>query len=149
MRILLKETVDNLGKAGELVEVANGYARNFLLPKGLALTATPGNLKNFEAWRKRREVLKLKEKEAAEALAQKMTRIPLQLAHRAGDTETIYGAVTSAEIAYALEEKGIEIDRRCIRLENPIKSLGTYHVAVKLHPEVTAQLTVDVIREEV
>ncbi len=149
MKIVLKEDVENLGDSGQVVEVAAGYARNFLLPKGLAVAATPANLKVVESQRKRMVLKRARERSEMEALAQKITATPLELPHRAGDTDTIYGAVTTAEIAYALEERGIEVDHRRILLEKPIKALGVYQVPVKLHPDVTAHVTVSVVREEV
>ena len=149
MKIVLKRPVDKLGGPGEVVEVATGYARNYLLPKGIALTATPANLKVIETQKKKEIATQVKERQEAEALAQRLTGTPLELSHRAGDTETLYGAVTSAEIAFALEEHGFTIDRRTIGLDEPIKNLGTYQIPVKLHPDVTAHLTVHVIRDEV
>jgi large subunit ribosomal protein L9 len=149
MKIVLKQDVDNLGISGQIVEVAGGYARNFLLPKGLALEATPSNLKVIEAQKKRIEARRSKERSEMEALAQRITATPLELAHRAGDTDTIYGAVTAAEIAFALEERGIEIDHRRVLMDAPIKALGTYTIPIKLHADVTAHVSVSVVREEV
>jgi len=149
MKIVLKQDVENLGISGQIVEVANGYARNFLLPKGLALQATPSNLKVIEGQKKRLEARRTKERGEMEALAQRITATPLELAHRAGDTDTIYGAVTAAEIAFALEERGIEIDHRRVLMDAPIKILGTYTIPIKLHTDVTAHVTVSVVREEV
>ena len=149
MKIVLKQDVENLGISGQIVEVANGYARNFLVPKGLALEATPSNLKVIEGQKKRLEARRTKERGEMEALAQRITATPLELAHRAGDTDTIYGAVTAAEIAFALEERGIEIDHRRVLMDAPIKVLGTYTIPIKLHTDVTAHVTVSVVREEV
>ena len=149
MKIVLKQDVENLGISGQVVEVANGYARNFLLPKGLALEATPSNLKVIEGQKKRLEARRTKERGEMEALAQRITATPLELAHRAGDTDTIYCAVTAAEIAFALEERGIEIDHRRVLMDAPIKVLGTYTIPIKLHTDVTAHVTVSVVREEV
>jgi large subunit ribosomal protein L9 len=149
MKVVLKQDVEGLGQSGEIVDVAGGYARNYLLPKGMALTATPANLKVIEGQRKRLEARRVRERSEMEVLAQKITATPLELAHRAGDTDTIYGAVTAAEIAYALEEQGIEIDHRRIRMDKPLKTLGSYTIPVRLHPEVTAHVTVTVVREEV
>jgi large subunit ribosomal protein L9 len=149
MKIVLKQDVENLGISGQIVEVASGYARNFLLPKGLALEATASNLKVIEGQKKRLEARRSKERGEMEALAQRITATPLELAHRAGDTDTIYGAVTAAEIAFALEERGIEIDHRRVLMDAPIKVLGTYTIPIKLHTDVTAHVTVSVVREEV
>ena len=149
MKVVLKEDLDSLGNAGEVVEVAAGYARNFLLPKGLAVAATAGNLKTVEMQHRRLEAKRSRERSEMEALAQRITATPLELAHRAGDTDTIYGAVTAAEIAFALEEQGISVDTRRIQLEKPIKTLGMYTVPIRLHAEVTAHVTVSVIRDEI
>jgi large subunit ribosomal protein L9 len=149
MKIVLKQDVENLGISGQIVEVTSGYARNFLLPKGMALEATPSNLKVIEAQKKRLEARRSKERGEMEALAQRITATPLELAHRAGDTDTIYGAVTAAEIAFALEERGIEIDHRRVLMDAPIKALGIYTIPIKLHADVTAHVTVSVVREEV
>jgi large subunit ribosomal protein L9 len=113
------------------------------------VAATAANLKIVESQRKRDSLKQARERAEMEALAQKITATPLELRHRAGDTDTIYGAVTAAEIAYALEERGIEVDHRRILLEKPIKALGAYQIPVKLHPDVTAHVTVNVVREEV
>jgi large subunit ribosomal protein L9 len=149
MKIVLKETVEKVGATGDIVEVAPGFARNYLLPKGLALLANPANLKTVEMRRKREDVKRTKMRGEAETLAHRITALSLDLAHRAGETDTIYGAVTASEIAYALEEKGVPIDHRRILLERPIKTLGTFQVPIRLHPDVTAHVTVNVVREEV
>ncbi|MFQ5720620.1 MAG: 50S ribosomal protein L9 [Acidobacteriota bacterium] len=148
MKVVLKHEIEQLGRAGDVVDVARGYARNYLVPKGMALAATASNLKIIEHHKKKEAQLQAREREEAEALAQQLTRTPLELAHRAGDTDTLYGAVTSAEVAFALEEKGFVVDRRKIQLDEPLKALGEYTIPIKLHPDVVAQLTVNVIREE-
>ncbi|MFQ5766420.1 MAG: 50S ribosomal protein L9 [Acidobacteriota bacterium] len=149
MKIVLRETVEHVGQAGEVVEVKRGYARNYLLPKKLAMTATPSNLKSVEMIRRRQEAKSAKLRSEAEVLAQKITAMTLELAHRAGDTETIYGAVTAAEIAFALEEKGVQVDHRRIQMEGPIKTLGVHTIPIRLHPDVIAHVTVSVVRDEV
>lgn len=149
MKVVLKESVERLGEPGEIVEVAAGYARNYLLPKGVALAATPANLKFLEAQKSKERVRVARERQEAEVLAQQLTRTPLELAHRAGDTDTLYGAVTAAEIAFALEEQGFSIDRRTIQMEEPLKALGSYLIPIKLYRDVVAQVTVNVVREEV
>ncbi len=148
MKVVLKQSVERLGESGAIVDVAAGYARNYLLPKGMALAVTPANLRVIEAQRKKEEIGRAKEQQEAETLAQQLTGSPLELAHRAGDTDTLYGAVTAAEIAFALEEKGFIVDRRSIQLDEPLKSLGSYTIPIKLHPDVIAQLTVNVVRDE-
>ena len=148
MKVVLKEAIPRVGEPGTVVDVAAGYARNFLLPKGLAMKATAANLNLIASQKKKVAVLEAREREEAEALAQRLTSTALDLLHRAGDTDTLYGAVTSAEIAFALEEKGFTIDRRSIQMDEPLKSLGSYIIPIKLHTLVTAQLTVNVIRDE-
>ncbi len=149
MKVVLKSDLEHVGMAGDVVEVAGGYARNYLVPKGIAVHATAANMKMVEQQRSQNEARREKERGEMEALAQKITATPLELAHRAGDGDTIYGAVTAAEIAFALDEQGIEVDHRRIQLEKPIKMLGTYTVPVRLHPEVTAHVTITVVRDEV
>lgn len=149
MKVVLRDTIEAIGERGTVVDVADGFARNYLMPRRLALPATPGNLRAMETEHRRWAVRAAKERAEAEALARRITSTPLELAHRAGDTDTLYGAVTASEIAYALEEKGIEIDRRRIQLEEPIKTLGSYQIPVRLHADVTAHVMVHVVRDEV
>ena len=148
MKVVLKADLEHVGMAGEVVEVAGGYARNFLVPKGLAIKATASNLKLVQQQRNQHDARREKERGEMAALAQRITGTPLDLAHRAGDGDTIYGAVTAAEIAFALDEQGIEVDHRRIQLDKPIKMLGSYTIPVRLHPEVTAHITVNVVRDE-
>jgi large subunit ribosomal protein L9 len=147
MQIVLKEDIEKLGRRGEVVKVADGYARNYLLPFGKALSATPGNLKVIER-EKRRYVARLsKEKEENEALARRIQDVSLTLVRKVGENDVLYGSVTSADIGESLQKEGIVVDKRRIQLPEPIKSLGIYSVPVRLHPEVTAEVKVWVVKE--
>ena len=147
MEVILRDHVENVGKRGEVVKVADGYARNFLLPRKLALVATPGNLKQVERERVKLDAKELEEKTAAEAVASRMSGIEVVISRKVGETEALYGSVTSSDIAESLAKKGFEIDRRKIGLREPIKKLGEQTVPVKLHREVTVQVPVKVVAE--
>jgi len=148
MEVILREHVDNLGRRGDVVKVAPGYARNFLLPRKLALPVNEGNKRVIERERKLAETRELEERQQAEAVANRLSQIELTLSRRVGDTEQLYGSVTTADIAEALLEKGLEIDRKRIHLDEPLKSLGAFTIPVKLHRDVTAQLKVHVAKQE-
>ncbi len=145
MEIILREHVDNLGRRGEIVKVANGYARNYLLPRKLALAVTEANKRQIERERAAAEARDLEEKSAAEAFAQRLSQTEIEIARRVGDNNTLYGSVTSADVAQALLAKGFEVDKRKIQLVDAIKALGDVVVPVKVHREVTAQVTVKVV----
>ena len=147
MEVILREHVDNLGKRGEIVKVADGYARNFLLPRKLALPATEGNRKHVERERKIVEAREAAEKVQAEAIAARLAMIDITILRRVGDTDQLYGSVTAADIAEFLKGKGFEIDRRKLILPEPIKAIGEQVVPLKLHREVTVPLKVVVARE--
>ena len=147
MEVILREHVDNLGRRGEIVKVADGYARNYLLPRKLALLATEGNKKQIERERAKFEIRELEEQKSAQAVADRMANIEIEIGRKVGETEALYGSVTSADIADALAAKGFEIDRRKLHLPEPIKRLGEYEVPVKLHREVTVKLKVKVVAE--
>jgi large subunit ribosomal protein L9 len=147
MRIVLRENVEKLGRRGEVVKVANGFARNFLLPKKLALEATDANLKRIEQERRVREVHEAKEKQEFQALASRLSQLSLTAVRKVGENETLYGSVTNGDVGELLEKEGFSIDKRKILLDEPIKSLGIYEVPVKLHPEVTATVKVWVVKE--
>jgi large subunit ribosomal protein L9 len=147
MEVILRDHVDNLGQRGDIVKVAEGYARNYLLPRKLALAVTESNKRQIERERKVAEAREAEEKGQAEALAQRLTQIELQIARRVGENETLYGSVTSADVAHALQAKGFEIDKRKIQLPEPIKALGESTVSVKVHREVVAQVRVKVVPE--
>jgi large subunit ribosomal protein L9 len=144
MKVILTDDVKGLGQRGDVVNVAAGYARNFLLPKELAYTATPGNIKRLDQEKKRYDVRMAKERDAALEIAKAIEGIRIVLKKKAGEHDTLYGTVTSAELAEALEAKGITVDKRRIELEEPIKRLGEHTVHVKLFKDVTVGLTVQV-----
>jgi large subunit ribosomal protein L9 len=148
MEIILREHIDNLGRRGDVVKVASGYARNYLLPRKLALAVTDANKRQIERERKVAEVHEAEERTQAEALAQRLQALSIEIARRVGENDTLYGSVTSADIAHALEVKGFDIDKRKIQLADPLKALGEVHVPVKIHRDVTAQLTVTVVAEQ-
>jgi large subunit ribosomal protein L9 len=148
MEVILRDHVEHLGRRGEIVKVADGYARNYLLPRKLALPATDANRKWVERERKLAEARDVEERGAAEAIAMRLNALELQINRRVGENDQLYGSVTNADIAELLTSKGFEIDRRKILLPDPIKVLGNNTVPVKLHREVTAQLKVSVGKEE-
>ncbi len=148
MDVVLRERIEKLGDRGEVVAVKPGYARNFLLPKRKAVLATPHNVRQVEqekAAAVRREAI---EKNESEMLAQQLAEVSLEFTRKVGEQDVLYGSVTSLDIAESLHQKGFEIDRRKIDLEEPLKSLGGHNVPIKLHREVTAVVSVEVLREE-
>ena len=147
MDVILREDVKSLGKAGEMVRVKPGYARNFLLPKGLAFEATEGNKKRIAAEAKARDTRLAGEKAAASALAAKLGAATVALKGKAGEEGKLFGSITAQDIADGLAAQGLEVDRRRIELEHPIKTLGFHSVAVRLHPEVHAEVKVNVVAE--
>jgi large subunit ribosomal protein L9 len=147
MEVILREHVDNLGRRGEIVKVAAGYARNYLLPRKLALLATEGNKKHVERERKIMEVKEAEEKGQADALAARLGLVEIAIARRVGETDQLYGSVTAVDIADFLKTKGFEIDRRKLILPEPIKAIGEHKVPLKLHREVIVPLTVKVVKE--
>jgi large subunit ribosomal protein L9 len=142
MKVILKENVDNLGRIGDVVKVAPGYARNYLLPKGLAIEATERNAKAMEHAKRQLEYKRNKELEQARALAARIGAVTLTVAHQAGEEGKLFGAVTTIEIAERLKEQGFDIDRKRLQLAEPIKQVGEYELTVKLTPEVTAAFKV-------
>ena len=147
MKVILKQEVEKLGSPGDVVEVRDGYARNYLIPRGLAMPATPGNLRILEEEKKRAELRANREKRAAQRLAEKLNSVSVTATVSVGEEDRVFGAVTSQTIADLLKEKGFEIDRRKILLEEPLKALGIYDVPIRLHPEVEAKVKVWVVRE--
>ncbi len=147
MEVILRQHVDNLGERGEIVKVADGYARNYLLPRKLALPVTEGNKKHVERERKIMDTREAEEKGQAEALAARLGAVDIIIARRVGETEQLYGSVTTADIAEYLKGKGFEVDRRKLVLADPIKTIGEHDVPLKLHREVTVPLKVKVVRE--
>jgi large subunit ribosomal protein L9 len=147
MEVILREHVDNLGKRGEIVKVADGYARNYLLPRKLALVATEGNKKQVEREREKFDAKEAEEKKVADALAARMGSVEIHIARRVGENDVLFGSVTAADIATALGAKGFEVDRRKLQVHEPIKKLGEFDVPLKLHREVVATVKVKVVAE--
>jgi len=147
MEVILREHVDNLGRRGEVVKVADGYARNYLLPRKLALLATEGNKKQIEREREKFDAHELEEKKVADAVAERIATVVVEIARKVGETEALYGSVTSGDVAEALHAKGFDIDKRKLVLQEPIKKLGDFTIPVKLHRDVTTNVKVRVIAE--
>jgi large subunit ribosomal protein L9 len=147
MEVILREHVDNLGRRGDVVKVTPGYARNFLLPRKLALAVTENNKRQIDREKKLAEARDMEEKSAAEAVAARLAPLDVEIARRVGESNTLYGSVTSADIAQALLAKGFEIDKRKIVLHDPLKAIGETTVPVKIHRDVTAQIKVKVVAE--
>ena len=147
MKVILKEKIENLGNIGDVIEIKDGYARNFLMPKGLALEANPKNLKILEHEKRMREAAKKKEKEKAVVLAQKLKDISCTVKVKAGEDDRIFGSVTPLDIKKALDSQGIDVDKRNISLVDNIKTLGIYHALLRLHPEVETKIKVWVVKE--
>ena len=145
IEIILKEHVEHLGRRGEVVKVASGYARNFLFPRKLALAVTDENKRQIERERVRAEAKDADELKEAQALRARLEAVEVTIGRRVGDHETLYGSVTSADIAEALAARDVTVDRRKIQLSDPLKSLGEHEVPVKLHRDVTATLKVKVV----
>jgi len=147
VKIVLLKDVERLGRAGEIVKVANGFARNFLIPRGEALLATDANIAHFESRRRQHEAAAEREKKAAESLARELEKTSLTVQVRVGEEDKLFGSVTSQNVADLLKEQGREIDRRKIELEEPIRALGVYTIEIRLHPEVRASIKLWVVKE--
>ncbi len=147
MKLILREDVENLGKIGDVVEVAGGYGRNYLLPRGLAVQASTKNLKEQEHQKKLIQTRMEKQRRDAQELAGSLDAVSCTIARKTGEDEKLYGSVTSRDIEEALKEEGVSIDRKRILLEEPIKKLGVYTVPVKLHTDVTGNIKVWVVKE--
>jgi len=147
MEVILKEDVEKLGHRGDIVKVAEGFGRNFLLPRKLAIEASKANKAVIEQMKAAAVRKSAKEKTSSEALAQQLNDVKLTFERKTGEKDHLFGSVTSSDIATALEAKGFKIDRRKVHLDDPLKSLGEFHVPVKLHREVTAHVKVTVNRE--
>ncbi len=148
MKVILKEDIPKLGTMGETVQVAPGYGRNYLIPQGKAVLATSKNFKELE--HQRQLILRKADliRKDAESFAEKFRGLTLTLARKVGEEDKIYGSVSVSDISQALKEAGVEIERKLIKLDEPIKSLGEFQVPVKVHADVTAELTVQVVKEE-
>ena len=147
MDVILREDIDKLGARGQVVNVASGYARNFLLPKRLAVVATESNKKIVEQERQAHLRKETKLKGEADDLGKMMAGVSITIAQKAGENDQLFGSVTAKDVAEALERKNFTIDRRKIQLEEPIKQLGEHKVNVRLHRDVTAEITVNVVKE--
>ena len=148
MEVILREHVDHLGRRGDVVKVAPGYARNYLLPRKLALPVTEGNRRQIDREKKVAEVREAEERQQAEAFGSRLAQAEIVIARRVGETDALYGSVTTADIAEALASKGLEVERRKIQLTEPIKQLGEFAVAVRLHRDVNAEVKVQVVKQE-
>jgi len=147
MKVILTADLPHVGNVGQVVEVANGYGRNYLLPRGLAILATPGNERSLAQQQKARLAREAKSKADAEALATQLQALSLSIAKKTGEGERLYGSVTSMDIADLLKARGVSLDRRRIVLDTALKTLGTHKVPIRLHPEVVAEVTVAVTKE--
>lgn len=147
MEVILRETIDNLGRAGQVVKVANGYARNYLLPKKLAYLATPGNLKVIEFERQSLLKKEAKQKDESEKLKEMLDKVEITIRRKVGEQNALYGSVTNADIAEELEKKGYQIEKRKIHLDDHIKSLGEFFIPIRLFKDVTAHVKLKVEAE--
>ncbi len=147
MKVVLRENVDALGRRGDVVNVAPGYGRNYLIPKKLAFPDAPGYRKVLAAERRAKEAREAREQTEAQTLAVRITGLSLSLTRKSGEEGQLYGSVTAADVAGLLEAAGVEIDKRRILLNEPIRSLGVHAVPIRLHRDVTAQATVEVVAE--
>ncbi|MEK7333124.1 MAG: 50S ribosomal protein L9 [Nitrospirota bacterium] len=147
MKVILKEDVKNLGKMGDIITVAEGHARNFLLPKKLAVEALTENIKALEHQKKMIQEKAKKVKNVSQDLANRISSLTLSIKAKAGEEDKIFGSITSMDIAAALKNEGIDIDKKKISLEEPIKRLGSYAVSIKIHTEISAQLNISVVPE--
>lgn len=147
MRIILRTDISKLGKSGDILEVKDGYARNFLIPKGLALEATSTNLKKIKEEQKQKALKFQREKKRAEQQASELSKQSLTIPVEVKEKDQLYGSITSSEIAKALEEQNIQIEKKNILLENPIKTLGIYEVPIRLHPEIITKIRIWVVKK--
>jgi large subunit ribosomal protein L9 len=148
MEVILREDIERLGSRGQVVKVADGYARNFLLPKRLAVAATDANRKIVEQERQAHVRREAKNKSDAEDLSKQLTGVTVTIAQKAGENDQLFGSVTAKDVADALALQNFTIDRRKVHLDEPIKQLGEFKVPVRLHKDVTAEVTVQVVKEE-
>jgi large subunit ribosomal protein L9 len=148
MEVILREHVDNLGRRGDVVKVAEGYARNYLLPRKLALAVTEANKRQIDREKKVAELKDAEERQQAESVAQRLGQAEIEISRRVGENDTLYGSVTSADIAHALEAKGFTVEKRRITLADPLKALGEFTVPVKIHRDVTAQVRVKIVADK-
>jgi len=147
MKVILKEDIPNLGKAGQIINVKDGYARNFLFPKGLALLADEKNMKLLEYQKKKIEEEAKKKRQDAQSIAERLSQVSLTISAKAGEDQKLFGSITSKDIATALEKEGFAIDKKQINISEPIKRIGEYEVEVKLHENILAKVKVTIIPE--
>ncbi|HEY4397009.1 MAG TPA: 50S ribosomal protein L9 [Acidimicrobiia bacterium] len=148
MKVVLRDDVENVGRKGDLIEVTDGYARNFLVPRGLAIKATKGVVQQSEAMRRNRQARDARDRETAQAQADRLTGQRIEIRARAGEGGRLFGSVTPADVVDAARARtGVELDRRQMQLGEPLKELGAAEIPVKLHPDVEVTLTVDVVPE--
>lgn len=148
MKVVLRDDVETLGQKGDIVDVADGYARNFLVPRGLAIRAQSGVVRQAEAMRRNRSAREQRDREAAQTLADRLVGKTLSVPARAGEGGKLFGSITAADIVAAVQEQlGVELDRRRLSLDEPLKELGTVELPVRLHADVVATLTVDVVAQ--
>ena len=148
MEVILREHVEHLGARGDVVKVTPGYARNYLLPRKLALAVTDNNKRQIAREKKLAEARDMEEKAGADAIAARMAALDIEIARRVGENDTMYGSVTSADVAQALKDKGFDIDKRKIQMPEPLKALGESTIPVKIHREVIAQVKVKVVADK-
>jgi large subunit ribosomal protein L9 len=147
MKVILTADLPHIGEVGQVVDVADGYGRNFLIPRGFAILATPGNERSLAQQQKARLAREVKNKAEAEALATQLQALPLSITRKTGEGERLYGSVTSMDIADLIKARGISLDRRRIMLDTPLKTLGTHKVPIRLHPDVVAEIEVAVTKD--
>lgn len=147
MEVILRQSIENLGNPGDVVNVKSGYARNYLLPRGLAYEATPGNLKRIAAERQRLESAESNRRDAAKDLATRIEEVSLTFSARVGEEGKLFGSITATDIAHQLEAQGVQIEKRQIDLHDPIKTLGVFRVPVRLHADVRPEIKVWVIKQ--
>ncbi|HWP03493.1 MAG TPA: 50S ribosomal protein L9 [Gemmatimonadaceae bacterium] len=147
MEVILKQSVEKLGNPGDVVKVSAGYARNYLIPRGIAVEATAGNRKRIEQQRQRLEAAEAARRESAQTLAERLSQVSLTFAARVGEEGKLFGSVTASDILHRLEELGYELEKRQIDLHEPIKTLGVYRVPIRLHADVRAEIKVWVIKQ--
>jgi large subunit ribosomal protein L9 len=147
MKVILTADLPHVGEVGQVVDVADGYGRNYLIPRGFAILATPGNERSLVQQQKARLAREAKNKAEAEALATQLQALPLSIAKKTGEGERLYGSVTSMDIADLIKARGISLDRRRIMLDTPLKTLGRHKVPIRLHPDVIAEVEVAVTKD--
>jgi large subunit ribosomal protein L9 len=147
MEVILRQSIENLGNPGDVVNVRPGYARNYLLPRGLAYEATPGNLKRIAAERQRLEAAETTRRESAQDLAKRIEEVSLTFSARVGEEGKLFGSITATDIAHQLEAQGVQVEKRQIDLHEPIKTLGVFRVPIRLHAEVRPEVRVWVIKQ--